>query len=60
MKKKKKFAGSDDPVIIGYWDGRRGTAFRSDDEEYMHGWYNGAVDAMRDRGELTHVIPKPL
>lgn len=57
---KKKFADSDDPVIVGYWHGNRGVPPTSGDDDYMHGYNNGAIDAMRKRGELAHVIPKPL
>lgn len=52
MKVKKKWRHLDDPMIVGYWRGRSGEPPERDDEDYMHGYNNGAVDAMRERGEL--------
>jgi len=56
--KKKSISISQEPVVVGYWDGKGGTPPASDDEEYMHGWYNGDFDAALSRGEMDHVILK--
>lgn len=62
MKKKKKLQNpvSDDPIVIGYCDGKRGSPPACKDDDYMHGYHNGEIDAARLRGELDYVIPKPL
>lgn len=62
MKKiKKQWRSLDEPVVVGYWHGKGGIDPQSpNDDEYMHGYNNGAVDAARERGELNHVIFKPL
>jgi hypothetical protein len=61
MKRKKKKSKQDrikfpdDPAVVGFYDGLDGVPPRGDGPNYMHGYNNGAVDAMRMRGELDHV-----
>lgn len=53
--RKKRGGHSDDPMIVGFFDGADNIAPQSNAADYMHGWYNGAIDRMRARGELAFV-----